>query len=306
MRLNQEDFQLLCELAKKTAVEAGKYIASVDRSDITIERKDTGSSLSSQVVTAVDRYCDQLIRDRLQQSCNRFALALLSEESAELQERRNKNRFTEDYFWCVDPLDGTLPFTEGKPGYAVSIALVSNAGHSVIGVVYDPEHKNLYHAIEGQGAYINDQPICIDANLSGDETAENLTVYADLSFKKYPDYLQIQSLLNDVAVSIGCYHVQETYGNGAVKNACAVLFNRPACYIKYPKKSAGGGCLWDFAATACIVKEAGGWVSDIYGHALELNRDDSLFMNHRGVIFCSSERLAAPLLADSKACCDKK
>jgi|TARA_B110000116_G_scaffold135414_1_gene117421 fructose-1,6-bisphosphatase/inositol monophosphatase family enzyme len=297
MRLNQDDFQQLCELAKQTAVKAGQYIASVDLTDITIDRKDTGSSLSSQVVTQVDRYCDQLIRDCLQQSCDRFELALLSEESSEVQERQDKNRFTEDYFWCVDPLDGTLPFTLGKPGYAVSIALVSKAGQAVIGVVYDPDAKNLYHAIEGQGAYVNNQAICINANLT---SAETLTVYADLSFKKYPHYQQVQSLLHSVAVSVGCHEVQEIYGNGAVKNACAVLFNPKACYIKYPKKSAGGGCLWDFAATACIIKEAGGWVSDIYGNSLDLNRCDSLFMNHNGVVFCSSEKLAVLFLVDSR------
>ena len=109
-----------------------------------------------------------------------------------------------------------------------------------------------------------------------------------------------------VALSVGCYQVEEIYGNGAVKNACAVLLNPYACYLKYPKKSAGGGCLWDFAATACIVKEAGGWVSDIYGNALDLNRFESLFMNHKGVVFCSSEALATPLLSGSKALCDKK
>ncbi len=301
MRLNQDDFQQLCKLAKQAAIEAGQYIASVDLSDITIDRKDTGTSLSSQVVTQVDRYCDQLIRDCLQQSCERFELALLSEESSEVQERQHKNRFTEDYFWCVDPLDGTLPFTQGKPGYAVSIALVSKAGHAVIGVVYDPETNKLYHAIEGQGAYVNDQAIDINASLTSTKTVATLTVYADLSFNKYPHYQQIQSLLNSVAVSVGCHKVQEIYGNGAVKNACAVLFNSRACYIKYPKKSAGGGCLWDFAATACIVKEAGGWVSDIYGNSLDLNRCDSLFMNLNGVMFCSSETLAMPFFSDAKA-----
>lgn len=306
MQLNWDDFQQLCKLAKQTAVEAGQYIASVDLSELTIDRKDTGTSLSSQVVTPVDRYCDQLIRDRLQESCERFELALLSEESSDVQERQDKNRFTEDYFWCVDPLDGTLPFTEGKPGYAVSIALVSNAGQAVIGVVYDPVAKKLYHAIEGQGAYINDQAIRIDLNLTGGQTAAKLTAYADLSFKKDPYYFHVESLLNSVALSVGCHQVEEIYGNGAVKNACAVLLNPYACYLKYPKKSAGGGCLWDFAATACIVKEAGGWVSDIYGSALDLNRFESLFMNRKGVVFCSSEALATPLLSGSKALCDKK
>lgn len=296
MRLNLHDIQQLCELAKKAAVEAGQYIVSVDRRNLSIDRKDTGTSLSSQVVTQVDRHCDQLIRDRLQEGCEHFDLALLTEENAEVQERQKKNRFTQDYFWCVDPLDGTLPFTEGKPGYAVAIALVSKAGRSVIGVVYDPEAKKLYHAIAGQGAYVNDLPIAIDSNLACDKTIAKLTVYADLSFNKDPKYRKTQSILKSAADSVGCDSVQEIYGSGAVKNACSIVFNAPACYIKFPKRSEGGGCLWDFAATACIVKEAGGWVSDIDGKPLDLNRRDSLFMNHRGVIFSSSEKLVVAFL----------
>jgi fructose-1,6-bisphosphatase/inositol monophosphatase family enzyme len=48
-----------------------------------------------------------------------YDLGLLTEELAD-----DGSRFEKDYFWSIDPLDGTLPFTQGKPGYAVSIALV--------------------------------------------------------------------------------------------------------------------------------------------------------------------------------------
>ena len=48
-----------------------------------------------------------------------------------------------NYFWCIDPLDGTLPFIEGKVGYAVSIGLVSRDGTPLIGVVCDPYHQTL-------------------------------------------------------------------------------------------------------------------------------------------------------------------
>ena len=50
--------------------------------------------------------------------------------------------------------------------------------------------------------------------------------------------------------------------------------------------------LMAFAATACIVGEAGGWASDIHGQPLELNRQDSTFMNHQGVVYASNERIA--------------
>lgn len=304
MRLTHEQLQTLCDLASNTAKQAGEYIAGVDRSEIIVDRKNTGTSLSSQVVTEVDRHCDQLIRNKLQQSCEQYELALLSEENSEAQERQEKNRLSQDYFWCVDPLDGTLPFTQGKPGFAVSIALVSKVGRPLIGVVYDPVSKSLIYALEGNGAYKKDAlgvitALTIDQDFRNNQGA--LMVYADLSFKTDNQYLTIQESLNKAAHHLGCQGIEEVYGNGAVKNAVALLEaginKQSACYLKSPKRTQGGGCIWDFAATACIVKEAGGWASDYYGQPLDLNRPESLFMNHRGVLFTSSEKLARKILS---------
>ena len=86
------------------------------------------------------------------------------------------------------------------------------------------------------------------------------------------------------------------YGSGAVKNAWQVIESNQACYLKLPKKEDGGGSIWDFAATACIACETGTWVSDIHGQPLALNRRDSTFMNHKGVIFASNNTIAEFLI----------
>lgn len=75
-------------------------------------------------------------------------------------------------------------------------------------------------------------------------------------------------------------------------NACWVLEQSPACYFKFPKPENGGGSLWDFAATACLFNQAKAQASDIYGQPLDLNRPDSTFMNHRGILFCTDNDLA--------------
>ncbi len=77
---------------------------------------------------------------------------------------------------------------------------------------------------------------------------------------------------------------------GAVMNACWVLDNTPAVFYKKPKPQKGGGCLWDYGATACLFKEAGFIASDIHGNNLELNRKESVYMNHSGVLFSSSSK----------------
>ena len=75
-------------------------------------------------------------------------------------------------------------------------------------------------------------------------------------------------------------------------NACWVLEKAPACYFKFPKPEDGGGSLWDYAATASLFHEAGAVASDIYGKPLDLNRPDSTFMNHRGVLFTNNHDMA--------------
>ena len=74
----------------------------------------------------------------LELSLRDYALALLTEESAD-----DGSQFCQDYFWCIDPLDGTLPFIRGLPGYAVSISgtLRWRANHRS---VYDPLRRRLW------------------------------------------------------------------------------------------------------------------------------------------------------------------
>ena len=74
-------------------------------------------------------------------------------------------------------------------------------------------------------------------------------------------------------------------------NACKVLANPLACYVKSPKQT-GGGSLWDYPATACIFGEAGAVATDIYGQRFDLNRADSTLMCHRGILFATDGTVA--------------
>ena len=79
-------------------------------------------------------------------------------------------------------------------------------------------------------------------------------------------------------------------------NACKVLANPHACYVKFPKQN-GGGSLWDYAGTACIFSEVGAIATDIYGQPFDLNRADSTLMGHRGILFATDETLAQRIRA---------
>lgn len=289
--LSIEQLNMLCNTAIKAAQEAGQWIEQVDRQNLQHTFKDVGSTAASQLVTAVDIRSEEIIRQHLQAISETLDIAFVGEESSLNVSNAAHERFEKPYFWCVDPLDGTLPFVEGRSGYAVSIAFVEQSGNPLIGVVYDPSNQTTYHAIQGQGGYQNLTPF-----KPVKRSTESITVYADTSFKTHAHYKSATTVLQKCAQALNINDVTFVYGNGAVKNACYVLHSSQSCYLKLPKKEEGGGSIWDYAATSCIVREAGGWVSDIYGQPLELNRQDSSFMNHKGVVFASDDEIAESLI----------
>ena len=285
MQLSTNDLYLLSQCAISAALQAGQMIADFKRDKLTVNTKQAGASFASQVVTEVDHLSQSIILQNLLPSCAIYDLALLTEESPDDGMRQEK-----DYFWCIDPLDGTLPFIEAVPGYSVSIALVSKEGIPYIGVIYDPVEKTLYHAIKGAGAFRNGSPWQLSIPSPIDQLA--LTFISDRSFAKHPQYQEVLTQLENIAKKLGYSGIEMIQQGGASMNACWVLEKSPACYFKFPSKHPGGGGLWDFAASTCLFNELNAVASDIYGQALDLNRADSTFMNHRGVLYAPDDTLA--------------
>lgn len=244
MSLEKSQLGELLDVAKTAALAAGKIVSAYQGQKIETKVKAGGSSLASQVVTEVDLRAQEAILDILSPTLESYDLGLLTEEGPD-----DQSRFKRDYFWCIDPLDGTLPFSKNESGYSTSIALVSKEGEALIGVVYDPREEQLYYAVKGEGAFKNNLPLKVD------ETEKELTL------------------------------IEGT--GGAVMQALKTIELSPCLFYKRPKKEEGGGCLWDYAATSVIHREAGGLNSDFGLNPLNLNSADSLYMNHCGIIYAS-------------------
>jgi fructose-1,6-bisphosphatase/inositol monophosphatase family enzyme len=265
MQLTKQDLDDLMQCAMTAAREAGTFIQA----------------------SAVKGIKVQLIREALQPTCTRYDLALLTEETTD-----DKARLQKHAFWSVDPLDGTLAFIESRPGYSVSIGLVARDGTPLIGVVYNPVTDILYSAGRGQGAQRQGEPW--QPSTSAQE-GRRFTLVFDRGFDQRDYYAQVSAALNALAGRHGFEGVQTVEGYGAAMNAMQVLENPPGCYFKLPKPQLGGGSLWDFAASAAIFNACGAVACDFYGQPLALNRADSTFMNHRGVLFASESTLVAEM-----------
>ena len=274
------DLSELAQCALSAAKAAGKVIQGFCGREVEVFSKKGGATLASQVVTEVDRKAQDAILAVLRPSMDLYDLALLTEESED-----DGSRFQKKYFWCIDPLDGTLAFSEGENGYAVSIGLVARDGSPQIGVIYDPVSEVLWQAAKGQGVKRNGQDWKVtDRN-------HTLTFTYDRSFEAHPQFSSLCHALSEVGRGLGLQGIEATQYGGSVMNAMHALENGPGCHLKLPKPEEGGGSLWDYAATACIYEEVGAWATDVYGQPLELNRRESTFMNHRGVLYASGHIL---------------
>jgi 3'(2'), 5'-bisphosphate nucleotidase/myo-inositol-1(or 4)-monophosphatase len=281
MKLSAYHLTTLADVAIEAARTAGKHIAETRPLDI--QHKSGSDSLATQVVTEVDQQSQDLILQILSPTFSEFDLALLTEESED-----DGGRLKKDYFWCIDPIDGTLPFIEGVPGYAVSIALVSREGIPHTGVVFDPVENTLYHAVRNQGAFKNSKPWVFNS----DSRDKPLSIFTDRSVAQQPYFAEVIAALKES----GYPDLKIETDGGAVMNACRVLDNDPACYFKFPREGASGGCLWDYSATACIYGETAAIATDISGNPMDLNRSGSAYMNHRGILYATDPELARQIM----------
>ncbi|WMJ74344.1 inositol monophosphatase family protein [Cytophagaceae bacterium ABcell3] len=280
MMLTSHNLEQLSQQAIKAAQKAAKIINEYANKEVKVESKTGGENLASQIVTVADRLSQEVILEELQSTFQTYNLGLLTEESED-----DHSRFTKEYFWCIDPLDGTLPFTEKKKGYSVSIALISKTGIPQIGVVFNPVNNKVLHAVRGVGVYENGQPVKMQ-DLK--KTNRSFTLIIDKSFRKHRLFQKTKAFFENLS-SEQELRIIDT--GGAVLNACWVLENNPACYVKFPKKATGGGSLWDFAATTCIFNELDAIVCNLDNQALNLNQA-STFMNKQGVLFCTSPSIS--------------
>ncbi|PWJ42275.1 3'(2'),5'-bisphosphate nucleotidase CysQ family protein [Sediminitomix flava] len=287
MKLNEEQLVELSLIAQEATLRAGEIVKQYFQKSILVHQKEGGESLASQVFTEADIESQNKILEVLDFTFSEFDLGLLTEEAED-----DSSRFEKDYFWCVDPLDGTLPFTEGKSGFSISVALVSKEGIPVIGVVYDPIVNHLYRAISGEGVYKNDTLW----NFKNDKCSSNLSFYTDRSFLSHASFPKVKEALDSLRKELTLEDLEIIGYGGAVMNAIWALENHPACYFKFPKSNKGGGSLWDFAATVCIYRELGANTSDMYGKTLSLNSDQSIFMNEVGVLYATDHRISDFLL----------
>ena len=134
------------QYAQEAALRAGEEILRFYKQDYNVRDKSYHNP-----VTDADHAADHAIKTIITQGFPKDGW--LSEETVDSAER-----LVSDRVWIVDPLDGTKEFIEGVPNFVVSIALVQDR-HPVLGILYNPVTKEIFHGFKGGGSYFNNNPI---------------------------------------------------------------------------------------------------------------------------------------------------
>lgn len=136
----------LSEEVAKIAWQAGAAIMDIynNAADFEVEAKADATPL-----TRADRASNEIICRELEQLPDKFPI--VSEENKEIPYQTRKDF---EYYWLVDPLDGTKEFIKRNGEFTVNIALIHRQ-RPVLGVVFAPCLDEMYRAVEGRGAFLD-------------------------------------------------------------------------------------------------------------------------------------------------------
>ncbi|MBK8846857.1 MAG: 3'(2'),5'-bisphosphate nucleotidase CysQ [Bacteroidetes bacterium] len=250
--------------AVKASIKAGAEILDVYAQPINVEIKDDKSPL-----TEADKRSHQAIMAALQP----LGIQIMSEEGKAIAFAERKDW---EYYWLIDPLDGTKEFIKRNGEFTVNIALI-NKGRAIAGVIYVPVLNELFFAAEGTGAYKIEnydnasQPATLDAlkaharKLDGNVSATAFTVVASRSHLTP----ETEALINDLRTKHGTI---EMVSKGSSLKLCLVAEGKANIYPRLAPTME-----WDTAAGQAICEQAGCTVINYHSQQpMQYNKEDLL------------------------------
>ena len=236
--LNKENAKIdlfeLWEIAKKSAL-IGNEILIKNYNKI---QKISSKGRKGDLVTNVDLEVEDKIKDYL--FTKTPDISIHAEESGRLIK-------STDLTWCIDPLDGTTNYSHGYPFFGTSIGLLYK-DNPILGAISVPYLNELYSACIGKGAFCNDKEI----RVSNPTSLLDSLLVTGFSYDRFE--------IEDNNYAEFCYLTHKT--RGVRRGGAAAIDLAFVAAGKVDGYWERGLEIWDLAAGAIIVQEAGGVVSD--------------------------------------------
>ena len=214
---------------KNIAQEASKVIMEIYLKDFNIEYKDDKSPL-----TEADLKSNEIICTKLQALYPQ--IPIMSEENKQVEYDERKEW---EYYWCIDPIDGTKEFIKKNGEFTINIALIEK-NTPVLGVVYAPAIDEMYSAKKGKGAYLNGHRLPLKENKYKEEFLKVVASKSHLSkeTQEFIDALETKEI--------------EQVSKGSSLKLCMVASGEADIYPRLAPTME-----WDTAAADAIVRESG-------------------------------------------------
>ncbi|MCQ4634367.1 MULTISPECIES: inositol monophosphatase family protein [Shinella] len=229
----------LLNVMVQAAFKAGKSLA---RDFGEVQNLQVSLKGPGDYVSQADRKAEKLLREELLKS--RPTYGFLGEESEEIIGTDGAHR------WIVDPLDGTTNFLHGIPAFAVSIALERN-GEIVAAVVLNPATDELFTAERGGGAFVNDRRLRVAARKNLSDAVIGCGV-PHLGRGNHGKFLvELRHVMGEVAG-------MRRLGSASLDLAYVAAGRFDGFWERDLMP-------WDLAAGLLLIREAGGYATDLDG-----------------------------------------
>lgn len=227
---------------KDTLEELCKEVAGFIRSQLyLVSAEDIESKELNSLVSYVDKQAEDKIVSKLRSVTPDYGF--ITEEDTD-------DRTDKEKIWIIDPLDGTTNYLHKIPHFSISIAL-QDEGEVVLGIVYDIMLDTAYTAIKGFGAWENERQMQVAATRNMDQAI----IVTGFPYKRNENL--------DTSLDILKYCILNSRGIRRLGSAALDLAYIAAGKLDIYYESALN--IWDVAAGALLVHEAGGIVTDYQG-----------------------------------------
>ena len=190
-----------------------------------VEKLQVSKKGPRDFVTKTDKHVEKILIEELSKTKKNYSF--LSEEVGSIE---NKDK---DNIWIIDPIDGTTNFLHGIPHFAICLALESKK-KIISGLIYDPIKDEMFYAEKNKGAYLNNQRLRVS----------NKNLIDECLFSSNHEGVKFSNL--NMRYS-GCAALDLAYvASGRLDGFFHNKIN-----------------IWDVAAGALLVEEAGGIVNDL-------------------------------------------
>ena len=242
-------------LAIQAALEAGKIVLSIYDTDFS-----TTTKIDNEPLTEADIKSNDIIQKIISKSGHH----ILSEESID-----DKKRLDFKKVWIIDPLDGTSDFIKKTGEFTIMISLVES-NIPILGIIYWPTKNKLFLAQKEQGAFKLDDGKWLKLSVSDISELSQCKVVGSRFHLSDNEQKFLKSM-----------NISKFTSKGSSLKVTDISSGLAEFYFTTTNKIKQ----WDTCASYCLIKEAGGKMTDILGNDLQYNTEK---LNHENGLLVSN------------------